>query len=515
MAEPLSPSFFSQVSDLVAERMGLHFPPPRWPDLEKGFRSAARELGFSDAASCIQWFLSSPLTRREIETLASHLTVGETYFFRDPQSFKILEERILPELIEKRRAADRRLRIWSAGCATGEEPYSVAILLNEILPDLRDWRITILATDINPRFLERAAKAVYGDWSFRGVPEAVKERYFVKRNNRFEIRSDIKRMVTFSYLNLVEDIYPSLLNNTNAMDLIFCRNVLMYFAPEQAKQAIRRFHQALVNGGWLVVSPSETSHTLFARFSAANFPAAILYQKNGSPAPPRFCATEEPAAPAAPPAASPTPDPEASPEAERETSALAAPQSAGDESEGSYARAVKLYDLGLYEEAAQALSAVAEREPDDGKAMALLARACANQGKLAQALQWCERAMAADKLNPGLHILHATILQEQGALAEANRALKRALYLDQNLALAHFALATLARRQGKAKEARRHLENARRLLSSYPKEQILPESDGLVAGRLMEMISVAAPPNAGSSKKNLRPRAADDERSRG
>ena len=181
----------------------------------------------------MDWLLSSePPSRNQIEILASYLTIGETYFFREKQTFEILEERILADLIKTRRQNERRLRIWSAGCCTGEEPYSIAMLLSKMLPDLKDWNISILATDINPRFLHKASEGVYSKWSFRDCPQGVKERYFRKaKEDRLEILPDIKKMVTFSYLNLVEDSYPSLSNCTNAMDVIFCRNVLMYFAP--------------------------------------------------------------------------------------------------------------------------------------------------------------------------------------------------------------------------------------------------------------------------------------------
>src|SRR5712692_5314204 len=129
----------SHLTDFVAAQMGLNFPRERWRDLERGIVSAAGDFGFADAGSCAQWLLSSPLTRGQIEILASHLTVGETYFFRERKSFAVLEDHILPELIRSRRGNEQRLRVWSAGCCTGEEPYSVAILLNRMIPDLKDW----------------------------------------------------------------------------------------------------------------------------------------------------------------------------------------------------------------------------------------------------------------------------------------------------------------------------------------------------------------------------------------
>lgn len=496
MAERLSETQIARLSEFVADRIGFHFPRERWPDLERGIRSVAREFGFDDAESCIQWLLSSPVTQSQIETLASHLTIGETYFFRERQSFQVLEERILPELIRKRRGMDQRLRIWSAGCCTGEEPYTIAILVKQLLPDLKDWQVTILATDINPHFLNKAAKSIYNEWSFRGVPIGIKEKYFAKKHNgRFEILPEIGRMVTFSYLNLAEDTYPSLVNNTNAMDVIFCRNVLMYFAPERAKQVIRKFHHSLLDSGWLVVSPSETSHILYAQFVTANFPGVILYKKDSNKASPivSYQPEEEtaPFVPPAPPFSFPAPSKLETPipEPPEESIGPDASEPATVEPErATYGDALNLYEQGRYEEAAQTLSGLLARNQSDLKAMDLLARVYANQGKLTEASSWCEKALATDKLNPACHVLHATILQEQGATHEAVRALQRALYLDQNLVLAHFALGNIARQQGKFREASKYFENVRVLLDAYSQEEVLPESEGMTAGRLREII---------------------------
>ncbi len=496
MADRLPDILLSQLSEFVADRMGFHFPQERWADLERGIRSAARDFEFNDTESCVQWLVSSPVTQSQIEMLASHLTVGETYFFRERQSFEMLEERILPELIRKRRDSEQRLRIWSAGCCTGEEPYSIAILLKQLLPDLKDWQITILATDINPRFLQKVSEGAYGEWSFRGVPPGIKERYFKKwHNGRFEILPEIKRMVTFSYLNLAEDTYPSLLNNTNAMDVIFCRNVLMYFASARAKQVIRKFHHSLLDGGWLVVSPSEASQILYAQFVTVNFPGVIFYRKDSHRAAVSVSygseeETKPPLLPTIPFSFAPSPKTELTiSEPLKEPVAPDTSEEKVVEPEHNLcAEAMDLYEQGRYEEAAQTLSTLLARDPSDSKVMALLARVYANQGKLTEAIQWCEKALVVDKLSAACHVLHATILQERGATQEAARALQRALYLDQNLVLAHFALGNITRQQGKVKEAAKHFENARILLDAYSHEEILPESEGMTAGRLREFL---------------------------
>lgn len=255
------------LSECVAGQMGLHFPRERWRELESGIRSAARELGIAEVTSWARSLLATPLTKHQVEILASEFTIGETYFLRDKRGFEIIGERVLPELIRARRGIGQRLRIWSAGCCTGEEPYSIAILLDRALPDLSDWQVTILATDINPRFLQKAAEGVFSEWSFRDAPVWLKERYFQPvTGRRYAILPRIRERVAFAYLNLADDVYPSLAGNTNAMDLILCRNVLMYFVPERAEKVVDNFCRSLVEGGWLVVSAVEISSRLFSRF---------------------------------------------------------------------------------------------------------------------------------------------------------------------------------------------------------------------------------------------------------
>lgn len=490
MTSGVSETLLSELSEFVAARMGLHFPRERWHDLEHGVSSAAAEFGFKDAESCIKWLVSSQLMKQELETLASHLTIGETYFFREKKSFEVLEEQILPGLISSRTGNEKRLRIWSAGCATGEEPYSIAILLSRMIPDIEDWNITILATDINPRFLKKAQKGLYSEWSFRDVPAWIKN-YFKKTKHGFEIIPDIRKMVTFSYHNLAEDTYPSLLNNTSAMDIIFCRNVLMYFSQVRVKQVVEALYLCLVDGGWLAVSPVETSHVLFSQFVAVNFPGAIFYKKDIA----RFQRIEEfiPEKIYCPPEeirAAPLPVeriyiPEIPPPQEKIKTAIEEQKAAEPD---AYKEALMLYRQGMYAQAVDKLIDLASQDHDT-KAMVLLARAYANYGKSVSALEWCEKAIAIDRLNPGCHYLHAMILQERGQVEEAVKSLQRALYLDHDFVLAHFALGNLSKRQGKIKESDRHFENALALLRKITQDEILPESEGITAGRLSEIIT--------------------------
>jgi chemotaxis protein methyltransferase CheR len=467
---------WARLSEFVAQHMGLHFPRERLTDLQRGLADAADEFGFDDVAACADWLLAAPPTRTQLRVLASHLTIGETYFFRDKQAFDALASRVLPELIHARRGREPRLRLWSAACCSGEEAYSLAILLHQLLPDLADWHVTILATDINSRFLQKAVAGSYGEWSFRDAASGFKDRYFIRtEDGHYTIRPEIKKLVIFEHLNLAEDVYPSLATDTNAMDVIFCRNVLMYFTPSQTRKVIGNLHRALMDGGWLAVSPSEASQALFTEFVTLNCPGVILYQKSEAgrrthPIPwvPKAIAAPMSDAPPAPPP---------------ETAPLADPRPA------AFAVAASLYERGCYGEAADTLLASFDEHQPETQAFSLVARALANQGRLTDALSWCDRWIAADKMDAAGHYLRAVVLLEHGHQDDARGSLQRALYLEPNFVLAHFALGSLARSRDRHDQADKHFANTLDLLDRLQPHDVLPESDGLTAGRLTETIT--------------------------
>jgi len=261
---------------LIEERFGLHFPADRLLNLERSLRSAVTDFGFHRLPDFCRWLLSTPLSRPQMEKLASHLTISETYFFRDRRLFTALETKILPALIQERRNSTRQLRIWSAACASGEEPYSLALLLRSLVPDLDNWRVHLWATDINPRVLEKARAAVYGNWSFRSTPDSLRELQFDRLpDGRFRLRPEITRLPRFEYFNLVEDD-PTQIWEAQHMDLILCRNVLMYFSLPVVERVVRRLHECLTPGGWLAVSPAELSQQVFRHFEAVEMDGAAL-----------------------------------------------------------------------------------------------------------------------------------------------------------------------------------------------------------------------------------------------
>jgi chemotaxis protein methyltransferase CheR len=484
MQTTLAHPLLSQLSKLLENELGLYYPPKNWGDLERRITAAAPALGTKDADSCIRQLLSAPLAREQLEILAGHLTVGETYFFREKGCFDVLEERILPELMGACARSGRQLRIWSAGCCTGEEPYSIAILLDRLSQSTAGANATILATDINPTFLEKADRGLYGEWSFRGTPAWVKERYFKRvKNGQFEILPRIRKRVMFSYLNLAEETCSGIFSGADSVDVIFCRNVLMYFRPDRVMEVGKNFYRSLVNGGWLILSPVELANDLFPQFNPTTFPTAILYQKTSA-------------------AALPVTMDEYSawmPDVQQDAAGLQAPTLVlssllQDEKMLRYSESPDtehLLTASMRGQAAELHHPANQGDDETFERLCDTARTYADLGKLTEAASVCEKAIVANKLDPAARYLLATISEELGQSTTAIQLLRQTLYLDPDFVLAHFALGNLCMAHDRTSEAERHFDNALTLLSLRPYDELLPESNGLTAGRLTDIITSA------------------------
>lgn len=460
----ISKEYLELLSMFVSGKFGLSFPKEKWGDLERGLLDIIRVFNFEDPIECINWILNADLTHTQSEILGSHLTIGETYFFRERQSFDALETTILPILIESRRKTSKILRLWSAACSSGEEPYSLAILINKLIPDLKDWKITILASDINIYALQRMKEGIYTEWSFRDMDSDIKEKYFKKiANNRFAINPFFKKMVTPLYLNLVSDSYPSFLNNTAAMDIILCKNSLMYFVPQQAKKAVQNLHKSLVFGGYLAVAASEHALIQADTFKAIHYPGAIFYQKRDNVIIPKLNIEQvEPA---------------------------------------NYFHPVENNDLLLeiiHSNSETPIKTeqnkIEKKELSDKKnsieELTSLSLSLANQGKLKEALSLAEKAINLDKCNENIYYLKALILQELGLINDTVTELHKAIYLNPNFILPYFTLGNIARNQGKLAEAKREFEKVLSLVENYDYNEEIPGSDGLTIGRMIEVINM-------------------------
>ncbi len=500
---------FTKIKNYLLANLGLNFNPNQEGELYKKLANASVGFNFDSTDKFIDWVLSESLNVRQIEKLASYLTIGETYFFRENKALDYLEFEYLPRLINKRKNTRKKLKIWSAGCASGEEPYSIAILLKRIVPNLKNWDITILATDINPVFLEKAQKGIYTKWSFRGTPESFKTKYFSKdEDNKYHINHSVKKMVTFSYLNLAVDSFPSTTNNTNAFDIILCRNVLIYFSEEGIKNVTSKFYKSLTKGGVFITSPVEVSPLISQKLNRLTYKGVTIFNKGitvesrkkqttitkkqsdqlrsyKSDTPERSDLQKNKVTKTI---TSPTNN---SPS--KKTKQTTIPQkTATNESsvaEVDYNEILTLFKAGVFNKVEEIIEPIIiGNQKNNITYILLLARTKANIGKLVESEKLCMQAINLDKINEEAHYLMAAVLSEQGKMKEAKNSLNKTLFLNPDFALGHFMLGNLAMGNGTKSESKKHFNNAIISLNKLKAEELIAESDGLTAGRLLNII---------------------------
>jgi chemotaxis protein methyltransferase CheR len=490
---------YARFRDLVLERSGLHFPEHKRIDLEVGLSKALIESAMISSKNDFdinQYYVllrdtSNPLGQAEMGRLINILTVGETYFFRDEAQFNGLTNHVLPLLLDRKRldamakGTVPRLRIWSAGCASGEEPYSLAMLLKEILPDLNRWEILILGTDINHDVLKRAETARYSSWSFREErAKNIQSTYFTSddKTRYFQLREDIRKMVTFTHLNLIEDSYPNLYKNVIDMDLIICRNVTIYFKQDTTQKVINRFYNTLVKGGWLVVGHAESSLSTYRAFEVRSFPGAIFYQKTGKPTNlMNWGILTEDGKPE-------MPLPKMIPQRiviDRQPVQLPTEQSPAKVDD--YELAQSLLDKGNTYGAVTKLKQKITSDPKFAPAHSLLGHAYANLGRWDEAKQACEQAIKLNQLLTDAYLTLALVYQNENKIDLAIDHLKKATYLDHKNPLTYFNLGMLYNKNGQTSQAKRAFQVVVKILEKWPANKVVPGTEGEIAQRLLRV----------------------------
>ncbi len=529
----LSAELYPLFRDMLLNRAGLHYPERKRDDLAYGLSHAAQAAGLPDLQALYTDIINGGPSW---DTVLEHLTVGETYFFRNVPQFEALRRQVLPELIQ-RQAKLRSLRLWSAGCATGEEPYSLAMTINDMLPDEATWQVTILATDLNAGFLTRAREALYSNWSFRETPEEMRDHYFTQEENRWRLRAEIRRRVIFARLNLVEDMFPSVISGTCALDLIFCRNVMIYFDETTIRRVVDRLYRALSPGGWLFVGHAEPQASVYHQFEVHNFPNTVVYRKpldapmfafdstrgvfdaGANPIlAPQFRQSDRTAplptvkaqdrVPALP---SPVVTPAATSSAPHRTvppPALPAP--AQPAPSGPVARApqssatsrpptdrARQLQQCITTHLAQGNRAAAEpllRElldatPDHVEARTRLGRLYADRGEWDAAREQCEQALAHNPLTTEAHFILAQIYEHEGQLEAALAAYRRTVYLDRTFVAGMVGMANVWRQMGRVNDALRVYRNVLKQLAAHDARTAIAGLDGTTAGEIVALVT--------------------------
>lgn len=272
----LTPELYQRFVDLIYKKTGIWFESTKRYFVDKRLDERITELGLEDYREYYQ-LLKFSVEQTEMQQLINRLTINETYFFRDfPQLQGFAEDVLLQMVKEKIKAGDKRIRLWSAGCSTGEEPYTLAIILLEMLPEPDQWTIEIMASDINTRVLDFARKGFYNSRSIKDVPMEYLARYFIQRFETYILNTKIRNMVTFKTINLVEEQDMKIQAN---YDLIFCRNVLIYFDTESRLRVLKRFYRSLRRDGYIYLGHSESVTRITDSFKMKRIGSTIAYYK--------------------------------------------------------------------------------------------------------------------------------------------------------------------------------------------------------------------------------------------
>ncbi len=280
---PNSPSFNEELITafvrLIANYTGIEIRDRERDSLRDKIFLRIKTLKLDNPNNYYQLLNSSTQdSHEEWKRLLVLITNVESFFFRDTDQFALLRDRILPELIQ-RKQNKKTLRICSAGCSSGEEPYSLAILLKELLQNLEEWNLTILGIDINQEALQKAKTGIYRPWSFRRVDVEIIKKYFRVTNNQYHLNPSIMEMVNFQNLNLLKDLSKQPNFTLNEFDLILCRNVFIYFDSSAIEKVLNQFYTALAPLGYLITGHAELYGQNLNQFQANVFPESVVYQR--------------------------------------------------------------------------------------------------------------------------------------------------------------------------------------------------------------------------------------------
>ncbi|HPI93101.1 MAG TPA: protein-glutamate O-methyltransferase CheR [Deltaproteobacteria bacterium] len=269
---------FILLRDFIYEQSGIYFADNKKGQLEARLGLRLKANNIPDYDKYYYLLKYDPNSSGELRSLFDSVTTNETSFFRSPPQIQAFREKVLPEVIaRKEKQGDRQIRLWSAGCSTGEEPYTMGIVLKQILNDRgADWEVKIVASDISEKALRSAKAAVYGDYSLRSVPPEVKQSFFVAEGSSYRIVDNVRTLVDLQYLNLNDARRVQIMKG---FDVIFCRNVLIYFDDEAKKRFVAQLYDCLNHGGYLFIGHSESLHNISRAFKLVHFPGALGYKK--------------------------------------------------------------------------------------------------------------------------------------------------------------------------------------------------------------------------------------------
>lgn len=461
---PLTNEEHKKFHDFLILHSGLHFERRNIKALERGLTSRMTALRISSYDYYFDYLCKNMEHRQELQKLLQHLTVGETFFFRYHAHFEVLRRCVLPQLVGA--AQQKKLRIWSAGCSTGEEPYSIAMSIMESIPSWKKLDIKIIATDINSRSLSRAREGVYNDWKVRVTEKQYLEKYFKRIGESYLVRDEVKALVEFSYVNLQTLPLPA----DERFDIIFCRNVMIYFTTATTRKLVESFAVSLHKEGYLFLGHAETLAHISSKFERHLHDGGFYYRKKAVPA----------EKPAAIPAVSGAPV-KAHRSPLQAASSLTAPAAAEQviDPDALFAKGVSLLQRENFSEAAAIFDKLLLQRPDHAGAILRVGQIHLVSGRLDMAFECCNRALALDDLLAEGYFLRGLLYEMRERQSEAFEEYRKAILLQMNLVMPHYQLGKLCFRCGDHKSGLRELKNSLKLLEKSDRETVIPFSGGL------------------------------------
>ncbi len=504
----------------IAERFGIYIRPQDDAPFCKKIHSRVQELKLSTYESyCDLLTSASDLSQSEWRELIRQITISETYFMRDKGHIHLLQNSILPELI-KAQQSTKTLRIWSAGCSTGGEAYSIAILLQELIPDIQNWRLRIIGSDLNPEVVQKARQAVYSEWSLRSLTSKQKSLYFTPQGSLWRLNESLCKMVTFYSNNLVDDDFSQNSSDFINFDLILCRNVFIYFEPQAIKKVLHRFHIALKTNCYLMTGHMELHGQKLDGFKVNVFPDAVVYQKSttshtsNNPDFRNYPSTTNSLISNSTylinfPAVTPThpSHPSTSPSLAEFTSStwesyrhashnLADSVNSGSSSHDiteiktdwdRLAAAESAISRAAYRPALNYLDQIQEKRLHTIKIHQLSSIIYANLGELKFAYHHCQEVIKLEPNSPKTYYLMAHIADEMGKYDEVKQLLKKAIYLDLYFVAAYLALGDMYGRESDRDRALKMYRSTLDILKALPSSAIVEETDLTAAELILQV----------------------------
>lgn len=447
-----------QAIELIESRIGIAVGK----QFQGEFADLFNRLSHNEPVAYFQKLQTQDEKTPEWQRLINTLTIGETYFLREENHFNLLKKHILPKLILRRRQQhNHTLRIWSAGCASGEEPYSIAIILHQFLPDIAKWTIDIQGTDINEFVLQSARHGIYREWAFRHSDTTFQQNYFDKVAGGFELKPFIRNMVSFRQQNLLQEA------NLNKYDIIFCKNVLLYFDAPHTHKAETNLYRSLHPQGWLFLGQAEAIRFDRERWQTHIFPGSPVYQRPDD----RSHAIDIEYRPI---------------NALDEDTQPTVPES---ESDNYYKLAVEAIHADNNTRAEHYLSLALYHNHKLAQTHTLLAWLFANRKAFPEAEAHIKAALGINPLHADAHYVTALAALEQSHLEDAHRALHMALYCDKYHALAAFMLGNLYAQTGKLPKAYSQWSKVRWAIEALPPSNYISDLSDLTAGQLDALIT--------------------------